>query len=163
MLSLMNIVWSMVPISILMTIGEIINELSKEWFRLVCLGYEKAIGVTPGSIYEKSINISDIVDVDLDNANEEERSFVVAESADQPSESDQTEQSIEASVEQPAESDLRDRTEESTNVTIKYEHEDDHECEPESDRKNIAINADPHEPITNDDNSAIADDGIRIE
>lgn len=157
-LSLMNMVWSLAPISMLMIIGEIISELSKEWLRLVCLGYEKAIGVTPGSIYEKSMTISAIVDVDLDNSNEEEQTIVVTESVDQPSESDQTEQPVdlpnEPSVEPSDGSDLRNQTEESTNVTIRVDHED----EPESDRKNIAINADSHESA-----SAIADDRIHMD
>lgn len=144
-LSLMNMVWSMVPISILMVISEIINGISKEWLRLVCLGYEKAIGVTPGSIYEKSMTFSAIIDVDLDNANGEDHPSFVAEGTSQSTESDQTDQSAETSIESSVDtfiepsvgSNLDNQTEESTNVTIKPEHEDYRECEPESEHKNI--------------------------
>lgn len=157
-LSLMNMVWSLAPISMLMIIGEIISELSKEWLRLVCLGYEKAIGVTPGSIYEKSMTISAIVDVDLDSATGEEQTIVVTESVNQPSESDQTEQSVdlpnEPSVEPSEGSDLPSQIGESTNVTIEVGRE----AEPERERKNIAISEDSH-----NNNSDVSVDGVHIE
>lgn len=63
MLALLNMVWCFVPISMMMILAEIINGLSKEWLRLVCLGYEKSIGVEPGSFFEKNITL-DVLDRD---------------------------------------------------------------------------------------------------
>lgn len=55
-LALFNMILSFVPISTLMVSAEIINASAKEWLRLCCLGYEKSIGVEPGSLYEKYLS-----------------------------------------------------------------------------------------------------------
>ena len=59
-LALLNMIWCFVPISMMMILAEIMNELSNEWLRLVCLGYEKSIGAEPGSFYEKNLMIDGI-------------------------------------------------------------------------------------------------------
>ena len=162
-LSLMNMVWSMVPISILMIFGEVVSELSKEWLRLVCLGYEKAIGVPPGSIYEKSMTISAFVGSDCEVTNGEEQPVIVSEGTYQPSETDQAVQSADQSGEAVIET--------TNGPSIEGERESDREAEPESERKNMAIsedsndnsNAGPDDDSHTEPTSAIADDGIRIE
>lgn len=62
-LSLLNIIVSFVPISVLTVLAEIINGLAKEWLRLCCLGYEEAIGVEPGSLYEKCILNNNLINM----------------------------------------------------------------------------------------------------
>ena len=72
-LALQNMIWCFVPISMMMILAEIVNGLAKEWLRLVCLGYEKAIGVEPGSFFEKNLTIDKLIPVDIDHEEEEER------------------------------------------------------------------------------------------
>lgn len=56
-LAFLNIVWSIVPISILAVLGEIISGISKEWLRLSCLLCELASDAEPGSLFEHSADI----------------------------------------------------------------------------------------------------------
>lgn len=56
-ITFLNIVWSIVPISILTVLGEIISGISKEWLRLSCLLCETASGVEPGSLFNYSPEI----------------------------------------------------------------------------------------------------------
>lgn len=72
LLALLNMVWCFVPISMMMISAEIVNGLAKEWLRLVCLGYEKALGVEPGSLYEKTQTIDKLIPVDVDHEEENE-------------------------------------------------------------------------------------------
>lgn len=65
-IALLNMIWSFVPISIMMIFAETVNGLAKVWLRLVCLGYEKALGVEPGSLYEQYILNNSLVAFDDD-------------------------------------------------------------------------------------------------
>lgn len=73
MLALLNMVWCFIPISIMMISAEIVSGLSREWLRLVCLGYEKAMGIEPGSLYKKSASFDGLIPNDTVNeANDEQ-------------------------------------------------------------------------------------------
>ena len=78
MLALLNMVWCFVPISMMMISAEIISGLAEEWLRLVCLGYEKALGVEPGLLYEKTQTIDILIPVDVDHEEDEDQEDVDA-------------------------------------------------------------------------------------
>lgn len=65
-LAVLNMIVSFVPISMLMVSAEIVNTLAREWLRLCCLGYEKSIGVEPGSLYEKYLLNASLITLDDD-------------------------------------------------------------------------------------------------
>ena len=77
-LALMNMVWCFVPISMMLIFAEIVSGLAKDWLRLVCLGYEKALGVEPGSLYEKTQTIDALIAADIDREEGEEQTIVDA-------------------------------------------------------------------------------------
>ena len=78
LLALLNIIWCFVPISMLLISAEIVSGLAKEWLRLVCLGYEKARGVEPGSLYKKSMSFDGLIPTDTVNEADDEQENVSA-------------------------------------------------------------------------------------